>query len=317
MPGYSFRIRFYMAPGSRIGFDGESQVLPGGDNDVRLEMRVLDNSEPIEDARDLLLLGHGFDTEEAAERVGRLVLDHLGRILGRFGLGADFGRRAATGGVFRAFLDQVEDKAGRPAVNDVHGLMVYESEPRPLFVRAGSTNLIKSRQGSHFLQAFQATMEEPSPLSDRERWASDLYNIAHFARYAEPRFLLLVTAVEALIKQQLRPEPVRALVEEFIERTNESDLPDAEKDSLVGTLRHLRQESIRRAGRRMVRERLGDREYREMPAPRFFSEAYSLRSRLVHGHTPEPTKAEVDSFAAQMEVFVGHLLAGPLLDLDV
>jgi hypothetical protein len=48
----------------------------------------------------------------------------------------------------------------------------------------------------------------------------------------------------------------------------------------------------------------------------FFNRCYQMRSKLVHGEVPRPTRDEVGVRAASLEVFVGHLLGVPLVDLQ-
>ena len=75
----------------------------------------------------------------------------------------------------------------------------------------------------------------------------------------------------------------------------------------------LWRESVGQAGRWLAHT-LGKREYMGKTAPAFFSACYELRSRLVHGHMPRPSRDDVDVTAANLELFVGHLLSGPLVD---
>ena len=52
-----------------------------------------------------------------------------------------------------------------------------------------------------------------------------------------------------------------------------------------------------------------------LDARKFFKVCYEIRSRLVHGQAPRPTRDEVGAVAAHLENFVGDLLSGPLLEL--
>jgi hypothetical protein len=45
----------------------------------------------------------------------------------------------------------------------------------------------------------------------------------------------------------------------------------------------------------------------DQPPERFFSDCYEMRSQLVHGAFPRPSRAEVDARAATLETFTGHL----------
>ena len=80
--------------------------------------------------------------------------------------------------------------------------------------------------------------------------------------------------------------------------------------SLILLFPSLRLESISAAGRALASKRLGERRYLEMPAPRFFTECYDARSRLVHGRDP-PEYKELGRLAASLEVFVSDLLIQP------
>jgi hypothetical protein len=103
-------------------------------------------------------------------------------------------------------------------------------------------------------------------------------------------------------------------VDEMVRLTREAELPQDDKESMVGSLRHLTNESLRQAGRRLAKT-LGDRTYLSLDPEKFFDVCYELRSRVVHGAIPFPTNEEVGRFAASLEVFVANLLAGPeLLD---
>jgi hypothetical protein len=53
-----------------------------------------------------------------------------------------------------------------------------------------------------------------------------------------------------------------------------------------------------------------------MQPKRFFDECYRLRSQLVHGAYPRPSRELVDKTAAQLEVYVGDLIAVRLLDVE-
>jgi hypothetical protein len=113
-------------------------------------------------------------------------------------------------------------------------------------------------------------------------------------------------------------EKPQGVIEEFIRATQESaSLSDKEKNSLLGSLKWLLDESINQAGRRLAEEKLGSRVYAKKTAPSFFSYCYDLRSRLVHGKYPLPEQGEINSAAGQLEVFVSDLLSGQLLEINL
>lgn len=97
------------------------------------------------------------------------------------------------------------------------------------------------------------------------------------------------------------------------QQTQQAAIDEADRRSMVGSLRWLEQESISQAGRRYVTEVLGMREYLGKPAATFFTECYALRSALVHGRHPYPTVEDVAGKVGQLEVFVSDLLTTPYL----
>jgi hypothetical protein len=66
--------------------------------------------------------------------------------------------------------------------------------------------------------------------------------------------------LETLIEQEELSDEVKEHVDELVSLTKGSSLPRKEIDSMLGTLRWLRRESVSRAGRRLA-EKLGDRRY--------------------------------------------------------
>jgi hypothetical protein len=124
--------------------------------------------------------------------------------------------------------------------------------------------------------------------------------------------MLLMMSLETLIRSVARPREVIAHVEGLIARTESSGLSADQVSSIKGSLSYLKVESIGQAGRRLASV-LGDRRSMDLAPPRFFTRCYELRSRLAHGAIPRPSWAEVNSFAAPLELFVRDLLSFDLL----
>lgn len=164
-----------------------------------------------------------------------------------------------------------------------------------------------------FLSAYAKSLEISPAISQREELSYTLFNASFFQPTADSRFLLLVMAIEALIQPEHRSDKSFTHVDSLIQQTKNSDLPEQERNSILGTLHWLRYESINQAGRRIVTERIGDRTYIEKTAADFFTHCYQIRSNLVHGNLPIPTFEEIGGVAATLEVFVSELLTVPVL----
>jgi hypothetical protein len=279
-------------------------------------LKARDSNKSIQESDSLVLHGTGWSTSDDAERLGRFYTDLLVRVYARLRLGADFGDRAKKSWFTQEGLAFVSKQTGRPALNDVHGLMVYERACRPnvLFtsLRADGLRGVSLEQ---FMSVFNLTLNRPREISDRERVALELFNASFFQKSADGRFLLLMGGVEALIEQKPRSSNVERLVQAFQSQVDaDSDVEAEEKTALKSGLGQLQRESIRQAGRRLIRRKIGTRSYEGVLAEEFFGHCYTLRSRLVHGVLPFPTFEEVNPFGGQLEVMLSDLLSVDLLD---
>lgn len=312
---FTVRIRFRIPSFDRIGID-ETEVAftPSAGPDVILKSG--DKGTTISQSDWLILQSSGWPTEEDAEAAAEPLMDALRRVLARRFLGADLGRRSPQGGFTLAGLRWLEGKAGRTTLKDTHGPMVFPTELRPMFGRM-EVSAVRTVHGDSWKKTFLCALECGSPQSDRERTAFDLLSGAQSIRdSADGRFVLLFAAIETLLEDTPRPKPVVDHVNRLIALTGEADLDKSEKVSLLGTLGWLRSHSIRRSGRRFVRERLGDRKYRDQSAEGFFEDCYEMRNRLLHGRRPFPTYEEVSGLVGELDRMVSNLLAGPILDFD-
>jgi hypothetical protein len=323
---FCFRIRFSV--GERVGLETSADELVlasrGGDGE-RVILRSCAEGVALRDADWLCVRGQGYETREKGEEAAAEWATRLRLAFSLLRIGADFGRRAPQSFVTEHGLKWVEESSRRSwrrlrrrrqvrrAFNDVHGTMVFECEPTPVFVSIGAKAKI-GKPVEKLLVLLEAAADAGVTMSDREVLAFDLYSASFFEGSADARMLTLMMALETLIEQESRSEPVVAHVARLIEATRAADnIPQNEREALIGSLRLLEQESVGRAGRRLARS-LGEREYMGESPPTFFTRCYELRSSLVHGHYPRPERDEVDGRAAALEGFVGDLLGAPLLD---
>lgn len=310
---FSFRHRIELhQPQSLPVSESELVLEDTGESRVVLVSRGQDTD--ISQTQHLALLGSGYESEVEAHRAGEGWRSILQRVFAANRVGADFGDRAPGGGLTTAGREAIEEK-GRElgheiqALYDKHGLIVFQSDPTPVFIGLSGTGFAPV-SADRFTRALDAPASR-TPTTSQERTAYDLFAASYRRSIgAEARLLLLMTAVEVLMDQRPRGTGAVEQVNELVRLTREAELPQDDKESIVGSLRHLTKESLRQAGRRLART-LGDRTYLSLEPEKFFDVCYDLRSRVVHGAIPFPTNEEVGRFAASLEVFVAHLLAGP------
>lgn len=312
---FTFRLRFVLPERMRIDSTATELDLSRTSDPYRISLRQVGTAGPLSHAAVLCALGEGYRTAADAEFAGRRFEDALAISFARIGLGADFGRYTPRSVVTEFGLRRLEMEHRAKVLNDEPGLMVYDAAVAPRFVTA-SVSAVARRSTSRFTRALSAARETGLVLDDARRLAFDFFSASFFSASEVSRLILLMMALEVLIDQQQRSSDTVNLVDGFIESVRTSQLDQLAKDSLVGGLRELRRESISSAGRALAGH-LGDRTYLDKSAPTFFTACYSLRSRLVHGSVPRPPRAEVDQHAAQLERFVGDILAFELLDVEL
>jgi len=309
---YTFRIRFNCSPTDTIQLEASELAVPVTDHRLLIALRACQDDLPIRDSAQLVLVGAGYESAEGASAAGVQFQNALMVALARVRVGADFGHRAVKGMFTEHGLKWAEELCGQRVLNNVHGLMVFQSDSNHFFV---STNAQAARGASPevFMAAFNEAIVQNPPIAERDLLAYTLFNASFFQPTSDSRFLLLVMAVEALVEPAPRPADALNHVNTLIEQTKSSSLSTIEKNSILGSLRWLRNESVNQGGKRLATERLGGRIYGDRTATDFFSYCYTLRSNLVHGNLPAPTFQEVGGASATLEVFVSDLLTSPIL----
>ncbi len=307
------RIRFILGTRLSINEPGNELVLADNGEDVRLLPSA--PNQRICDARHLALVARGYATEAEAWEAGDRWRSALQKAFARLNIGANFGDRAATGAATKHFLEMLKEQHGCPVLNDVHGLMVFECHPWPKFFRTQATGVV-GHLGDRVPRMVMEAARLHAASTDVERLAYDLYSASFSEVSADARFVMLMMAVETLIDPAPRESAVVEHVERLIEETSSSGLPRREIESIVGSLKWLRDESIGHAGRRLAQQIQG-REYMDKSPARFFTDCYTMRSRLVHGYVPRPSRDEVDRHAAVLEIFVKDLLSIELLHVPL
>lgn len=311
---WCFRIRFRLP--ERLQVDSPDNTIVLADLSPkagRVELRAPAGEDvEISDSHDLVVIGIGFASEVEALAAGERWRGIVQKGLAHQNIGADFGDRAPTGAMTTFGLQQLEAAHGGRFLNDVHGLSAFECDPWPRFVRMGAKAVI-GKPPAALRSAISVAARLGVAMTDRERLAYDLYSASFSQPSADARFVMLMMAVETLIEPEPRSPDAAHHVERLIRDTRESKLSSSEIDSIVGTLNLLYAESIGQAGRRLARQ-LGNRRYMDESPTKFFTRCYDMRSRLVHGLDPRPSRGDVDKRAAELERFTSHLLSIELLD---
>lgn len=314
---YSFQVYCELPWLARLSGDITSYSITPTGWPVAIRMVSSKRDQAISEAENLFFRASGWTSEQEARKRGEAVRAALTRAFARVRSAVDFGDDTPQSMVFPAVLEPLSEKTGRPVLNHRPGIVVYPTDPAPLFVASGPATGRRVPTVEQFGKALTRALELDLKIDDRVKTAFNLYSASFASVRADTRLLLLFQAIEVLKTQGDRSAAAIQLVDSFICDAEQAELDDPdEQKSLIGTLKWLRKESVRQAGLRLM-STLGDREYGGRSPSALFDLAYDLRNRLVHGHLPRPSRSETGSVSANLEILVADLLAGPLLSEDI
>ncbi len=303
---WCFRIRVNLRPTSKLQCEEHEWIIDQPNPGQQVKLVALATTS-LAEARRVALRGEGYATEAAAVSAGQEWRARLMKAFLPLPVGADFGDRAPHGSFTEHGLAAYAP--GQRALNDVHGLMIFECEPAPVFISMDIPAWTISSPHERLVAAMAYAIDTGG-LSEARQVSYDLWAASFGQESAEARFALLMIALEAMIDPDPRSEQCRQHVDFLIRATKNSGLPTSEVASMVGVLNWLRNESIGQAGKNLART-LEPRQYNGMAPAAFFNKCYAVRSRLVHGLLPLPTLEEIGRWASPLQEFVADLLSGP------
>ncbi|MEQ6896563.1 hypothetical protein [Microbacterium sp. KR10-403] len=307
---YAFRMTFRIPEGNRIGHDGPVLILRDGPAPrVTIQPRAMDQT--IKQEQRFTLKGEGYQTEGEADEDGNRWISALalGSVAGL--VPVDLEGRKPRGQFSQAFLDQVSLPTGETVElrSDQPGLEVF-SEDQPTSWLGFEGNAEAVRNAATTVDAVRRAYDENLRPDERTMLAIDLYSAAESTGDADARFLMLMSAVEAMIVTEKRSDEQVAVLKGLRQEISEmTDLDPEDRDQLASAVIGLRFESISAAGRRLA-ESLAPRTYGEKSAVDFFRRAYDVRSNLVHGNPGKkrPSIDVVRELTGPMIFFVHDLI---------
>jgi hypothetical protein len=312
---FSFRVHLVRARITELNIDANTFEFIDPTNNKIVSLSSANLGESIKKSRDFILKASGWNSESEAADAAEKYTDLLRICFAKLRLGVDYGRNRPKSMFTKYGLEWLSKQSGHERIlNDVYGTMIYETNPPPRFVTMHLQAVI-GKPEDQLSKAIEKALKYEIRLSVTERLSIDLFNASYFQESEYTRFMLLVMAIEALLKRENRTDKTLEHIDILIKMTRENDnISSSEKESLIGGLTGLKNESINQMGRKLAKERLGSKTYNDKSPEAFFSYCYYLRSRLVHGGAGDSVIEDIRSAVATLEVFVSDLLSGPLRD---
>jgi hypothetical protein len=310
----NFRLRFDLVEGHYLNSADEQvglDLAPSGDV---LTLRSGIAGAPIASQPTAAIVGGPYPSEQLAQEAAERVRDTILVWAVRRRFGVDVGGGCVRGGILtdggRAYFAKA---LGRPIRGDVQGIDVYPAEADTMFVRVGAQVGVGVGVDG-FVAEFREIRAGAWQLSEKQRLAAELFSASFFDRVPRSRFITLVTVVEALLDAGRRSVDVQEFVDQARELAEALPKSEPSRQSLITGLERLRDESIGQAGRHLADRLLKDRSYDELPAAKFFTKCYGIRSQTVHRGVPEDPDIDFLTLGNSCQQFVGDLLLASFAD---
>lgn len=266
---YCFRLKFRMVTGLNVSAAPAELVLP-----FLPSVAKIASNAPRAPGVDqwITIKSCGYATREQAQANAVRLKDTI-LIIGASGLGTDFGVNRTRSSVSDDIKENIRTKFGTIIRDEVHGIDIFEDGD----VRHFEVSAVLSVHTE--LADFSKRLREAgvlTELSSIARTGAELINDSLFPMPDEARFLLRISAIEAMCKQAQRSKAILDLIDQLITAMPSLTSDSHAAETLGNMLREARRQSVRQACLGKIRERLGDASAKE------FDRLYGLRSDYVH-----------------------------------
>lgn len=308
---YDFRLRFNFAEGYRINSEEEKFEILTQPSGEHITLKSNATGKPIKDCTEVAIIGKSYTSEnqarEAAEKSKRSLLYWATESR----VGIDFGDGKPLSVVPREALEMMQKQSDYPVRNDIHGIDIYEHNEHTLFVKIDAkANVGKATQ--RLIDTFQREYANVRKISEKQLLACEIYVGSFFDISPRSRFITLVTAIEALLEPEKRSDEVLNIISNFIEEIHQSQLDGTTKNSIIGSLSRIQNESISQAGRALALRLLIDKSFNGQSSAEFFSYCYYKRSEILHNGTVSNKSVDIRQLANVTEEYVHELLLASL-----
>lgn len=308
---YAFRNLFRIS-GNKLGIASATRLLEPTDPDESIFFASPTDQSIIE-GFDIALTGSAYSSFDAALHAGRRWRQIAQTTLAREGISCDFG-------------DDEDAKLSPPAITAPHvtglwglqpgeklyedriGLLVFAAHPFPRFhFQYGGRPIVSKSPPSR--EAIAAARQRDSgDWFDELRLAYKLVHSAIADTNPETKFILWVTAVEALIPYRKKEGDLTKLLEALRPVVDGMQTFDEDTRKVVkDLLRSTQYQSIRKYGLRLAGRLVG--EYDGKMPKDYFDAAYATRSALAHGNLRENLgDEELNARFAELKRFVLDIL---------
>jgi hypothetical protein len=235
------------------------------------------------------------------------VIDSLYLISLDFGNGLLINPNLKSSWMAKSLLEELKSQNGINVEDDFIGVKIIPSKTK--FIGSGPVTLHAKSNIKVFEDGLNNYIKLKYKNSSRLILAIEIYNSSSYLNIVNnsARFILFMTAIEALIDQKKVSKRLQNSINSYLKRVKKLKISYEEKSSINGSLNLLKKMSIKKSGKILVEMLLNrDNRYNGFSPSEFFSKAYNLRSNFVHSGITK-TK-DLDIKTIQMQTFTSDLL---------
>ena len=255
---YGAKVGIILDVGDELGFNGEACLLVDDKSIVRISPLQDESQFGRQQPQKLDVYVEGFATAAEAEQKGlKLSLALLWEAVSwKHPLRLDYHTPRPC-----MVYDRTQESGS--------GCMVSMVTASPTVV------MNSSRMVELVNQIFSANID----VDEKLLVSMELFASARLETTERARFVGLVSSLEPLAQQEAYDNPeLKQLVESFVEQLKTTSIPEDIKSSLRGRINELKQESVSRAIRRLVKDHFPQ----NPDAVSTVEEAYKIRSKILH-----------------------------------
>lgn len=304
--GIAFRFRFTLPESLAIQSNEQYVDFTSGETSRILFSAV--GSKDLKSAKQIAVKGGPFTTEEEALAAGERARRALMLCLTRMRIGASFGLDEPRSVLTNYGRQYFEQQLGQRVLQDLPQVIAFDDNVPTKFARLNMRPVV-GKPPDQLQRVFRSALDLAPEFSEREQLALELFGTALFEQSERARFVTLMIAIEALLEPKERSSKAIEMVESFAKQVQaNTELSKSERDSLFGTVRWLKLESINRTGRNLAGEALAGHQYLGMTPDSFFKLCYEVRSEIVHTGAVRSDGADIKQLAPELECFVADLI---------
>jgi len=298
MPSYRTRLRFRLQ--KKLNIKTNEHRFTIGSREVVLAAPTPDGA--ICDSEWLVMNTRGFASEEEARQFGHSLRSAIELSSVSTRLGVDAGRDLATSCLAQGIKDHIAKETGAVIRNNVHGLNVFEDDPRvAIFSMSGTATVYANCDP--FLSFVEELHGRSAAISDEAQDVVLLLNYALMRPEPVAQIVFAFSAVEMLGQHETWSTAQQALLVELAVAADLSLLGNAQERKEVSDAirKNMHRLSLRQGVLRLL-DRL-DLTHLKPEWDRYYAE----RSTLVHGLAPRPG-ADYSDLANRSVSLCGRIL---------